>query len=79
MMMLRGVLLALCVLGAVADSHVDARKCSAVDMTVTGGLCDGMKAPAKACAPPFPGVTAPGDEAGWVRAAFLKSLMWGIP
>ena len=43
--MLRCVLLAGCVLGAVAQDQT----CDVLSMTVKGGPCDGMKAPAKAC------------------------------
>ena len=44
---LRCVLLAVFVLGAVAQPL--GKTCDAISMTVSGGPCDGMKAPEKAC------------------------------
>ena len=47
--MMRYVLLAGFVVGVAAQmSH---RECGPLSLTVTGGLCDGMKAPEKVCGP----------------------------
>ena len=58
--MLRCVLLAAFVLGAVAQDQT----CDAVSMTIAGGPCDGMVAPTKACGGKS---LMPGDSSTWVR------------
>jgi len=65
--MLRCVLLAGCVLGAVAQDQT----CDALSMTVKGGPCDGMKAPAKVCGAKS---LMPGDSSTWVRTKKLNLL-----
>ena len=57
--MLRCVLLAAFVLGAVAQDQT----CDAVSMTIAGGPCDGMVAPTKACGGKS---LLPGDSSTWV-------------
>lgn len=58
--MLRCVLLAAFVLGAVAQDQT----CDAVSMTIAGGPCDGVVAPTKACGGKS---LMPGDSSTWVR------------